>query len=78
MTTNATTPDLPVVVVGAGPVGLAAAARLHERGLPFVVLEAGDHAGAVADGKHPGSLASTSGSPVADDTHRSVVVPCLE
>lgn len=31
-----------VVVIGAGPVGLAAAAHLHERGLPFVVLEAGD------------------------------------
>ena len=31
----------PVVVVGAGPVGLAAAAHLHESGLPFLVLEAG-------------------------------------
>ncbi|WP_200207772.1 FAD-dependent oxidoreductase [Micromonospora coerulea] len=38
--------DLPVVVIGAGPVGLAAAAHLHERGLPFTVLEAGDTAGA--------------------------------
>ncbi|MFI5487920.1 FAD-dependent oxidoreductase [Micromonospora echinaurantiaca] len=38
--------DLPVVVVGAGPVGLAAAAHLHERGLPFTVLEAGDTAAA--------------------------------
>ncbi|MET7835232.1 FAD-dependent oxidoreductase [Micromonospora sediminicola] len=37
---------LPVVVIGAGPVGLAAAANLHERGLPFLVLEAGDTAGA--------------------------------
>ncbi|GAA4712774.1 NAD(P)-binding domain-containing protein [Phytohabitans rumicis] len=34
--------DLPVVVIGAGPVGLAAAAHLHERNLPFAVLEAGD------------------------------------
>jgi 2-polyprenyl-6-methoxyphenol hydroxylase-like FAD-dependent oxidoreductase len=34
--------DLPVVVIGAGPVGLAAAAHLHERGVPFTVLEAGD------------------------------------
>ncbi|RAO37453.1 hypothetical protein PSN13_01435 [Micromonospora saelicesensis] len=34
--------DLPVVVIGAGPVGLAAAAHLHERDLPFLVLEAGD------------------------------------
>jgi hypothetical protein len=33
---------LPVVVIGAGPVGLAAAAHLAERGLPFTVLEAGD------------------------------------
>ncbi|GGK22808.1 flavoprotein [Pilimelia terevasa] len=34
--------ELPVAVIGAGPVGLAAASHLHERGLPFVVLEAGD------------------------------------
>ncbi|MEU4560438.1 FAD-dependent oxidoreductase [Actinoplanes sp. NPDC023936] len=36
----------PVVVIGAGPVGLAAAAHLHEQGLPFLVLEAGDQVGA--------------------------------
>ncbi|MEU8246300.1 FAD-dependent oxidoreductase [Nonomuraea sp. NPDC048916] len=42
----ATPAGLPVVVVGAGPVGLAAAAHLAERGLDFVVLEAGDRAGA--------------------------------
>ncbi|GLH95387.1 NAD(P)-binding domain-containing protein [Phytohabitans aurantiacus] len=34
--------NLPIVVIGAGPVGLAAAAHLHERDLPFTVLEAGD------------------------------------
>jgi thioredoxin reductase len=34
---------LPIAVIGAGPVGLAAAAHLTERGLPFTVLEAGDH-----------------------------------
>jgi thioredoxin reductase len=34
--------NLPVVVIGAGPVGLAAAAHLHERSLPFTVVEAGD------------------------------------
>ncbi|GAA1647519.1 NAD(P)-binding domain-containing protein [Nonomuraea maheshkhaliensis] len=38
--------DLPVVVIGAGPVGLATAAHLTERGLGFVVLEAGEQAGA--------------------------------
>jgi thioredoxin reductase len=36
------TSDLPVVVIGAGPVGLAAAAHLLERGLEPLVLEAGD------------------------------------
>ncbi|WP_150240044.1 FAD-dependent oxidoreductase [Nocardiopsis quinghaiensis] len=35
-----------VVVIGAGPVGLAAAAELTERGLPVLVLEKGDGAGA--------------------------------
>ena len=34
--------DLPVVVIGAGPQGLAAAAHLLERGLDPLVLEAGD------------------------------------
>ncbi|SCF04412.1 Thioredoxin reductase [Micromonospora coriariae] len=38
--------ELPVVVIGAGPVGLAAAAHLHERGLAFTVLEAGETPGA--------------------------------
>lgn len=33
---------LPVAIVGAGPVGLAAAANLVERGLDFVIYEAGD------------------------------------
>jgi thioredoxin reductase len=33
--------QLPVAIIGAGPVGLAAAAHLAERGEPFVVLEAG-------------------------------------
>jgi cation diffusion facilitator CzcD-associated flavoprotein CzcO len=32
---------LPVVVIGAGPVGLAAAAHLLDRGLEPLVLEAG-------------------------------------
>ncbi|GAA3644609.1 NAD(P)-binding domain-containing protein [Microbacterium awajiense] len=34
---------LPVVVIGAGPVGLAAAAQLIERGIDVVVLERGSH-----------------------------------
>ncbi len=39
-------PELPVVVIGAGPAGLAAAAQLRSREVPFLVLEAGDVAGA--------------------------------
>jgi hypothetical protein len=35
----------PVAIIGAGPVGLAAAAHLLERGIDVVVLEAGDSAG---------------------------------
>ncbi|MFE9103290.1 FAD-dependent oxidoreductase [Actinomadura geliboluensis] len=37
---------LPVVVIGAGPVGLAAAAHLAERDQEFLVLEAGGEVGA--------------------------------
>lgn len=47
---NSTSPTprvdaLPVVVIGAGPVGLAAAAELDARKLPFIVLEAGPGVG---------------------------------
>jgi thioredoxin reductase len=38
--------QLPIAIVGAGPVGLAAAAQLATRGRPFVVLESGAHVGA--------------------------------
>lgn len=37
---------LPVVIIGAGPIGLAAAANLVERGIDFTILEAGDQAAA--------------------------------
>jgi Pyridine nucleotide-disulphide oxidoreductase len=37
--------DLPVVVIGAGPVGLAAAVHLLDRGLEPLVLEAGPQVG---------------------------------
>ena len=43
----------PLAIIGAGPIGLAAAANAVERGLDFVVLEAGDGAGAaVAEWAH--------------------------
>ncbi|HEY6925393.1 MAG TPA: FAD-dependent oxidoreductase [Steroidobacteraceae bacterium] len=38
-------PGLPVVVIGAGPVGLAAAIQLLKRNIPVVVFEAGTSAG---------------------------------
>jgi len=44
--------ELPVVVVGAGPVGLAAAAEVVERGLPVLVLERGAAAGAAVSQWH--------------------------
>lgn len=45
MLTTSTTSH-PAVIIGAGPIGLATAAHLAERGLPFVVLESGPAAGA--------------------------------
>lgn len=43
---SSTQPALPVAVIGAGPVGLAATARLIERGLTPLILEAGSSVGA--------------------------------
>jgi len=40
------TTDHPLVIVGAGPIGLAAAAQAHSRGLPTLVLESGTGPGA--------------------------------
>ncbi|MBN8205199.1 NAD(P)-binding domain-containing protein [Microbacterium esteraromaticum] len=46
-------PELPVVVIGAGPQGLAAAAHLAGRGIEAIVVERGDGAGAaVAEWGH--------------------------
>lgn len=36
---------VPIAVIGAGPIGLAAAAHLEQQDLPFVVFEAGQNAG---------------------------------
>ncbi|WP_328543776.1 NAD(P)-binding domain-containing protein [Streptomyces europaeiscabiei] len=48
-----TVDQLPVVVIGAGPIGLAAAAHLVERGIEPLVLEAGPAAGsAVREWSH--------------------------
>ncbi|MFL6125138.1 NAD(P)-binding domain-containing protein [Actinophytocola sp.] len=61
--------DLPVVVVGAGPVGLAAAAELVERGLPPLVLERAARPGAaVAEWHHVRLFSSWSElvAPAAD------------
>jgi len=44
-TTRTPMSALPVAIIGAGPVGLAAAALLLERGIEPLVLEAGDRAG---------------------------------
>jgi thioredoxin reductase len=38
--------SLPVAVIGAGPVGLAAAAHLAKRNIPFLLFEAGESVGA--------------------------------
>jgi NADPH-dependent 2,4-dienoyl-CoA reductase/sulfur reductase-like enzyme len=52
MTPTART-GLPVAVIGAGPVGLAAAANLLDRGLEPLVLEAGSQVGAgIAEWRH--------------------------
>lgn len=50
MSTTPHRDTLPVVVIGAGPVGLAAAAHLTDREVPFVVLEAGAQVGASVSG----------------------------
>jgi thioredoxin reductase len=61
---------VPVVVVGAGPVGLAAAAQLVERGLDPVVLEAGDQVGAAVRQWRHVRLFSPWGELIDDATAR--------
>lgn len=69
-----TTEALPVAVIGAGPVGLAAAAQLAVRGQNFVLFESGPAAGAaVAEWGHV-----TFFSPwryVVDDAARQLLEP---
>ncbi|MFF9806960.1 FAD-dependent oxidoreductase [Streptomyces coeruleorubidus] len=69
-----TTDQLPVVVVGAGPVGLAAAARLVERGLEPLVLEAGPSAGTSVRGWAHVRLFSTW-SEVTDPAAEKLLAP---
>ena len=56
----------PLAIIGAGPIGLAAAANAAERGMDFVVLEAGPDAGAAI-----GEWAHVRGE-AADGEHRPV------
>jgi Dehydrogenases (flavoproteins) len=66
--------DLPVVVVGAGPVGLAAAAHLLERGIEPLVLEAGATAGASVRQWHSVRLFSRWAE-VVDPTAEKLLAP---
>ncbi|MEU9106120.1 NAD(P)-binding domain-containing protein [Streptomyces xanthophaeus] len=66
--------DLPVVVIGAGPAGLAAAAHLVDRGIEPLVLEAGPTAGsAVREWSHV-RLFSTWGE-VVDPAAEKLLAP---
>lgn len=68
------TPDLPVVVIGAGPIGLAAAARLRDRNLPTIVLEAGDEPAANVRGWGHVRLFSTW-EQLVDDAAAKLLAP---
>ncbi|THA71079.1 FAD-binding protein [Streptomyces sp. A0958] len=71
---NTTTADLPVVVIGAGPAGLAAAAHLIEHGITPLVLESGPTAAsAVRDWSHV-RLFSTWGE-VTDPAAEKLLAP---
>ncbi|MFE1586379.1 NAD(P)-binding domain-containing protein [Streptomyces sp. NPDC058737] len=68
------TQQLPVVVVGAGPVGLAAATHLVERGIEPLVLEAGARAGAAVREWSHVRLFSTWGE-VVDPAAEKLLAP---
>ncbi|GAA0667042.1 NAD(P)-binding domain-containing protein [Streptomyces thermocarboxydovorans] len=66
--------ELPVVVIGAGPVGLAAAAHLVDRGIEPLVLEAGAAAGAAVREWSHVRLFSTWGE-VVDPAAEKLLAP---
>ncbi|ALC24522.1 FAD-dependent oxidoreductase [Streptomyces pristinaespiralis] len=68
------TQQLPVIVIGAGPIGLAAAAHLLERGIEPLVLEAGDAAGAAVREWSHVRLFSTWGE-VVDPAAEKLLAP---
>jgi thioredoxin reductase len=68
------TQQLPVVVIGAGPTGLAAAAHLTGRGIETLVLEAGDSAGAAVREWSHVRLFSTWGE-VVDPAAEKLLAP---
>lgn len=71
---NAPTTGLPVVVVGAGPIGLAAAAHLIGQGIEPLVLEAGPAAGAAVREWSHVRLFSTWGE-VVDPAAEKLLAP---
>ena len=65
---------LPVAVIGAGPVGLAAAAQLAVRNLPFILFEAGDGPGAaIQEWRHVTFFSPWRYN--VDDAARSLLAP---
>ncbi|MFE6993593.1 NAD(P)-binding domain-containing protein, partial [Streptomyces pharetrae] len=71
---NAPAIELPAVVIGAGPVGLAAAAHLVDQGIEPLVLEAGQKAGAAVREWSHVRLFSTWGE-VVDPAAEKLLAP---